>query len=112
MFRRKTMYKATKFLEYCNFYSQDIFEQLLNNFRSTWDCSRSLSFEILRYFPKDLPYLNDVYREKLINEQSRVLFQSPQLRDIEGGGFGIAFLLERKVDSNAKISYFEELVQE
>jgi len=79
----------------------------MNNFRSTWDTARSISNELLRAFPSDISYLTDLYKEKIIDEQSRLLILSPQLRDIEGGGFGLTFLFERCTDSNLKLQYFE-----
>jgi hypothetical protein len=112
LFRKKTLYMGSQFLDYCNFYSQDMFEQLLNNFRSSWDTSRDLSYDVLRYFPKDLPYLDDLYRENIINEQARILVHSPQLRDIEAGGFGISFLFERQSSLDLKLTYLENLVEE
>lgn len=112
IYRKKNLCKGTQFLRYCNFYSKEIFEQLLNNFRCSWDTSRTISFQILRYFPNDLEYLTEDYVENVIHKNSLALIKNPIIKDIEAGAYGLALLMERSTSVETKIQKLEDLVQE
>jgi hypothetical protein len=112
-FRKKTRFEGTNVLEFCGYYDKSMFELYLGGFRCQWDTIRKISFETLRLFPKDLPYLTEEFRNQRILKPARtVLLSSPVIRDIEAATYSLSLLFERCESVNDKLTFVESLVND
>ena len=51
-----------------------MFELFLSGFKCQWDTIRKISFDILRFFPKQLDYVDEEYKVKrILNPSKNVL---------------------------------------
>jgi len=112
IFQNKNVFDETRILYYLGYYTCDLFEIYVSNFKSQWDVIRKLSFSLLKLFPNDIDYLTDDYKDRILMQPCKALLSSPIIKDVDAATYSYGLLYSLKEDPSEKFEMAEFMLKE